>query len=234
MILAMGLYDKRIAAIFVVALLAAAGAASAQQMLSAKAGLVYFVLGRMSIAGIGPLGIGPVRRQLKEGETLLSESGRAEVLLNAGTVLRIGDMTRIRMNSAELTDTRVAIEAGSAVVTVGEAPKSDRVEIRINGAVVTMKGPGMFRFDAKDRDADEPMLRVFGGQAEAYREEEPSPENAASKTVAKRGQALRLRDLQAGKFDTNDADALQQWAETRSASAPVPAPRPWCAWQDCR
>jgi FecR protein len=129
-------------------------------MISAKAGLVYFVLGQVLIASSGPLAIGPVHRQLKQGEILWSESGRAAVLLNAGTVLRIGDRTRIRLNSAELTDTRVEIEAGSAVITVGEAPKSDRVEIQIDGAVVMMKGPSMFRFDA-NRQIEDPTLRVF-------------------------------------------------------------------------
>jgi hypothetical protein len=112
---------------------------------------------------------------------LFSEAGRAEVLLNPGTVLRIGEMTRIRMDSVDLTDTRVSIEAGSAVITVNRVSKLDRVEIHVGGAVVVMKSACVYRFDADRLDADTPRLRVFRGQAEAYREEEASSENGALK-----------------------------------------------------
>jgi hypothetical protein len=63
---------------------------------------------------------------------LSSEAGRAEVLLNAGTVLRIGEMTRLRMDTVELADTRVSIEAGSAVVTVSQIPRLAAVDLTID------------------------------------------------------------------------------------------------------
>jgi hypothetical protein len=47
----------------------AAGAGIAQDVISAKAGLIYFVAGRVSIAGSGRLAIGPVSHQLNEGES---------------------------------------------------------------------------------------------------------------------------------------------------------------------
>jgi ferric-dicitrate binding protein FerR (iron transport regulator) len=205
--------------------LVSAGVGMAQKVISAKAGLVYFVLGRVSIAGSGQLPHGDVNRQLNEGEILSSEAGRAEVLLNPGTVLRIGNMTRIRIDNGELTNTRVSIEAGSAVVTVNQLPKLDRVEIHIGGKVVVMDGVGVYRFDADRRDTAAARLRVFSGQVLVYREEGKSRENGAWKTVAKRGQAVRLQDLQVGKFDRKDADALEQWAEERG-TPPVIQMRP--------
>jgi hypothetical protein len=212
--------------------LVAAGVGIAQQMISAKAGLVYFVLGRVSIAGRGRLAIGALNRQLKEGEILLSEAGRAEVLLNPSTVLRIGGMTRIRMDGVDLMDTRVSIEAGSAVVTVNQLPKLDRVEIHIGAAVVVMKSVGVYRFDADRARADASVLRVFSGEALVFREEGASPENGALKTVAKRGQAVRLQDLQAGKFDLKDSDALQEWAEIRGTPPPIPPMPPMVCYSD--
>jgi hypothetical protein len=209
--------------------LVAVVAGLAQRVISAKAGLVYFVLGQVSIAGSGRLATGMVNRRLNVGEILFSEAGRAEVLLNSGTdamlwnsgtVLRIGDRTRIRMDSVELTDTRVSIEAGSAVVTVNQLPKPDHVEVHIGGAVVVMKGAGVYRLDAGSPDTGDPRLRVFRGQAEVYREGEDPPENGAWKTVVKRGQELRLQDLQAGRFDLKNADALQRWAEKRGTPPP--------------
>jgi hypothetical protein len=207
-------YDPAVTAGRLAALaLVAVGAGMGQKMLSARAGLVYFVVGRVSIAGSRWLAAGAVKRQLNEGETLFSEAGRAEVLLNPGAVLRIGEMTRVRMDRVELADPQVSIETGSAVVTVFQLPKLNRVEIRVGGGVVVIKGEGVYRFDA-----DAARLRVFGGQAEAYR---LSPDTAAWKTVAKRGQTVRLADLQVGKFDLKDADALEQWAEKRGAPPPL-------------
>src|SRR5579863_9200337 len=115
------------------------GVGIAQDVISAKAGLVYFVLGRVSIVGGERLASGPENRQLNSGEILFSEAGRAEVLLNPGAVLRTGDMTRLRMDNVELADTHVSIEAGSAVVTVSQIPKLARVAIHIAGVGVAMK-----------------------------------------------------------------------------------------------
>ena len=191
--------------------LIAAGAGHGQQVVTAKAGLIYFVRGRVSIAGRGPLTIGAAKPGLKAGETLFSEAGHAEVLLNSGAVLRIGDFTRIRMDSVELTDTRVSVEGGSAVVTVNELPKPDHVEIYMGGAVVVMNSEGVYRFDADE--AAGPRLRVFSGQAEVHWQESP-------KAVVKHGQVIYLRNLQLAGFDRKDADELQQWAAKRNVPPP--------------
>lgn len=200
----------------------AAGVGFGQQVLTAKAGLIYFVRGRVSIAGRGPLTVGAAKPRLNAGEILFSEEGHAEVLLNTGAVLRIGDFTRIRMDRVELTDTRVSIEGGSAVVTVNELPRPDHLEIQVGGAVVAMKSEGVYRFDTDG--AAGPRLRVFSGQAEVHLEEnrevEGVPENIASTTVAKHGQVIDLRNLQLAGFDRKDADELQQWAAKRNVPPP--------------
>jgi hypothetical protein len=194
--------------------LAMASAGIAQDIISAKAGLVYFVQGSVSIER-QRLPIGAVTRRVDQGEALFSETGRAEVLLNPGTVLRIGDLTRIRMDSVELTNARISIEAGSAVVTVRQPPNIDRVEIRIGGAVVLLKGDGLYRFDADSLGVDAPRLRVFSGQAEVHREGDVLSRKGSLKEIVKGGQAVRLQDLQVTRFEGGDADALQRWVETR-------------------
>jgi len=198
--------------------LSAATLAHSQNVISAKAGLVYFVTGDVSIAGSGPLAAGSVNRQLQQGDTLFSETGRAEVLLNPGTVLRIGERTRVRMDSLSLTDAHVSIEAGSAVVTLSGAPKFDRVTIHIGGSVVAPRTAGIYRFDADGT----PLLRVFRGDAETSPEQSTFSEASFAAVSAKRGQAVRLADLHVSKFDPNAADAVQQWAETRGTPPPTP------------
>jgi hypothetical protein len=187
-----------------------ASAALAQRVISAKSGLVFFVQGRVSVED-GPLSSGEHFRQLKNGESLSTQRGRAEVLLNPGIVLRLGDMSRLHMDDVKLTDACVSLESGSAVVTVNYILKVDRIRLISGGSVILMKQPGVYRLDAG-------RLRVFKGKAEVRRDDG----SAASVTV-KRGQAVDLDDgLEIAKFNVKDTDALQRWASARSARMPVP------------
>lgn len=205
--------------------LSASAAATGQKVISAKAGLIYFVEGEVSIEGNGGLGsrsrlgMGEKTRQLNIGETLVSERGRAEVLLNPGTVLRIGDLSRIRMDSVDLTDTRVTLEGGSAVIAVNNPPKLDRVEIHAGSGAVALKGDGVYRLDAEGPGASAPRVRVYAGQIEV------SGAGGAT-VVANRGQVVGLDDLQRSEFDTRDADGLQLWADSRSTT-PFAKPAEW-------
>ncbi|HEY4359762.1 MAG TPA: FecR domain-containing protein [Bryobacteraceae bacterium] len=192
----------------VLALAAAVG--QSQTVISAKAGLVYFVTGNVSIAGSGPLAGGSVNRQLSQGDILVTADGRAEVLLNPGTVLRIGANTRVRMDSLALTDTHLSLESGSTVMTLRDAPKLAHVTIHAGNSIVTPATAGIYRLDADSP----PALRVFRGEAEASEEQQP--------VSAKRGQSVRLSDLQLAKFNPHDADEFQQWAETRGTPPPTP------------
>lgn len=193
--------------------LAAATLASAQRVISAKSGLIYFVQGRASVEGIGPLTSGDALRQLRAGETLFTERGRAEVLLNPGTVLRLGDRSRLRMDDVRITDACVSILSGSAVVTISSLPKPDRVELNLGGSVVILSHAGVYRFDANGSQA---RLRVYIGRAEVHRG------TALATVIVKHGRAVDLDDLQIARFDTKQTDSLERWAEARSRT---PGPR---------
>jgi hypothetical protein len=197
--------------------LAATTLAPAQRVISAKSGLIYFVQGRAAIEshgeGGGPLTAGDVLRQLRAGETLFTERGRAEVLLNPGTVLRLGDRSRLRMDDLRITDACASLLSGSAVVTVNYLPKPDRVELNLGGSVVILSHVGVYRFDANGSRA---RLRVYNGRAEVHRG------TASPAVLVKHGRAVDLDDLQIARFDTKQTDSLQRWAELRSRT---PGPR---------
>jgi ferric-dicitrate binding protein FerR (iron transport regulator) len=187
--------------------LAATTLAPAQRVISAKSGLVYFVQGRAFVEGGGPLTSGNVLRQLRAGETLFTERGRAEVLLNPGTVLRLGDRSRLRMDDVRITDACVSILSGSAVVTVNYLPKPDRVELNLGGSVVILSRAGVYRFDT---NGSQTRLRVYNGRAEVHRG------TASAALIVKHGRAVDLEDLQIARFDTKQTDSLERWAELRS------------------
>jgi ferric-dicitrate binding protein FerR (iron transport regulator) len=198
----------------VLAILAAASLAPAQRVVSAKSGLVYFTIGRVWVDQ-SQLNSGEIVRQLQTSEILHTARGRAEVLLNPGTVLRLGNNGRLRMDSLALTDANLSLLAGSAVITVMNAPKLDRVKLRIGSGTVILERDGVYRLDSS---ANLTRLRVFSGRAQVLRD------GASTPVVVRRGTSIEMDDLQLAKFDTKDTDALDRWAKART---PVPrGPRP--------
>lgn len=174
-----------------------------QRVISAKAGFVFYVQGRVSVEG-GRLKTGESFRQLKADESLSTERGRAEVLLNPGIVLRLGDMSRLHMDDVRLTDACVSLESGSAVVTVNYILKTDRIRFVAGGNVIVLKQTGSYRFD-------QGRLRVFKGQAEVRRGD------GSAIVDVRRGQAVTLdAGLTVAKFNVKETDALQRWAVARS------------------
>jgi hypothetical protein len=86
-------------AIACLALGGGAGVAPAQQMISAKAGLINVVEGQAIVDG-KPLVPKPSEfTQLKPGSLLETGEGRSEVLLSPGSYLRLSENSAIRMTS---------------------------------------------------------------------------------------------------------------------------------------
>lgn len=205
------------------ALLATAALAPAQRVISAESGLVYTVRGRVSIEGSGLLPMGNKLRQLKAGEILFAERGRAEVLLNPATVLRLGNMSRLRMDDLELSDPCVTLLSGSAVISIaelpkGRLPKEDRIEVHATGGIVVLSHPGEYRFDASPSAG----LRVYDGKAEVI--------GGAVPVMVRRGRSVDFARFEIAKFDPRSADSLERWAHSstppppRSALSLLPPP----------
>lgn len=133
----------------------------AQSVISARSGLINFYEGDVVLDGHRiDRSLGTYSR-LKEGSDLVTRSGRAEVLLAPNTYLRIGADSAIRMISDNLTDTRVELLGGSAVLDSAKAPDGAPVTILFRNSTLRMLKPGQYRIDA-----DPPQLRVFQGEAE--------------------------------------------------------------------
>src|ERR1700677_4921682 len=103
-----------------VVLLISASSAWAQQVVSAHSGVIHFVEGQVTLEGqtVQPkFGEFP---DVKNGQTLATQDGRAEVLLNPGVILRVGENSSFKMLSNNRADTRLEVLSGEAVVEVGE------------------------------------------------------------------------------------------------------------------
>src|SRR6516165_8297593 len=90
--------------------------AGGQSVISTRSGVVYFFEGTVYL-GDQLLEFHPGKfSSVPQGAELRTGEGRAEVLLTPGVFVRMGERSTIRMIANELSDTRVELLAGSAVV----------------------------------------------------------------------------------------------------------------------
>jgi len=184
--------------------------ASGQSVIAARSGVVNFSEGIVFVDG-QPLERKPgIFVRLREGSTLSTEGGRAEVLLTPDTWLRIGADSSMRMLSTDIDDTRVELLSGSAILDSAQAPAGSFVKIVFKGETIRPVKPGNYRMDA-----DPPQLRVFKGEAEV------SPNDAAKKgepVAVLAAQLMPLDGSTVARRFTQGADGLLDiWSDERGS-----------------
>jgi hypothetical protein len=183
----------------------AAVSASAQPIISAKSGVIASVEGKVLVDNAEVQESVTHFPEVKEGSVLKTEDGRAELMLPPGFMLRMGENGALRMISNRLIDTRVEIQAGSAVVEVDQTKPDCGVSIALKDAVVTLSKAGVYRFDSEPA-----RLKVFNGVA--------SVEIGGQSVMVGTGKMLALSGVVASaeKFDVTQTDALDNWSQHRA------------------
>src|SRR5687767_14648092 len=97
-----------------------AASAIAQNVISARSGMIHYTEGTVTLAGKPVTTTIAEFPEIKVGEELRTELGRAEVLLSPGVFLRVAENSAVRMVNNRLEDTKVELIAGSALLEVGE------------------------------------------------------------------------------------------------------------------
>src|SRR4051794_2308986 len=130
------------AALFATGLLVAAGASVA------RPGTVNYAEGSVTLAGqtIGSRQIG--QAEVAEGQVLATARGKAEMLLTPGVLLRLGDNSEVKMVSPSLTNTRVELLRGEAMVEAAQVRDENRIDVIDGGVDVRIEKKGIYRFDA--------------------------------------------------------------------------------------
>ncbi len=149
--------------------------------------------------------------ELRQGQSLTTENGKAEVLLTPGVFLRVGPNSSVKMISPSLSDTEVNLEKGHAMVEVAELHKENDIRIAAGGATARLLKTGLY-----DVDLNQSQLRVFDGKAYVQEGDEH--------TTAKGGREVRLdanrtRALKATKFKKKSYEEgnLYRWSSLRSS-----------------
>ena len=172
----------------------------------ARPGTINYAEGQVSLNGqsIGGSEIGKV--EVSPGEVLETQAGKAEMLLTPGVFLRLSDRSAVRMVSPSLTDTRVELLRGEAMVEADQVEKENHLAILDGGATTAIEKHGVYGFRA-----GEPTVMVYDGKVEVQR---------GSQTVdLGKGKELVLAAEKPQKFDRDAAesnDALFSWSKVRS------------------
>jgi hypothetical protein len=131
-----------------------------QSIISAQSGLVHYSQGQVFVrdkAVQAQRGVFPV---IGVDQTLRTAAGKAEVLLNPGVFLRLGEDSSIRMISTELTASKVELISGAFRVEAVELNKKNTVTFSLADATVTIAKQGLYRMEVNP-----PALRVDAGTA---------------------------------------------------------------------
>ncbi len=186
------------------ALTVAAASLSAQNVISARSGLIHYAEGNVTLEGqkVKPKnGEFPI---VEKGQTLATEDARAEVLLTPGVFLRLGSQSSFKMVSNLLSDTRLEVLSGTAIVEVDDMPKGNSVTLLYHDAKIIPLKHGLYRLDVSDN-----RFRVFDGEAQVVQNDQTAQ--------VKAGHQIEFGSVfLASKFDRKYGDSLDSWAANRS------------------
>jgi hypothetical protein len=194
---------KRI--LIVVLAIAAAVSLSAQSVISAHSGTIHYTEGQVSLDGTAVQPKFGAFPEMKNGQVLSAQDGRAEILLTPGVFLRLGENSSFKMISNQLTNTRLEFTGGAAMIEVGELLPDNAITVVFNGADISIAKRGLYRFDS-----DPAKLRVYEGEVSVV--------SASSDPITvRKGQELLLGQpkLSAKSFDTKATDEFYRWGARR-------------------
>ena len=177
----------------------------AQPIISAKSGVVSYVMGKVTVDGRVVEPSETKLTEIKENGILRTEEGRAEVLLTLGTTLRSAENASFKMISTRLIDTRLELLGGSHLMEVDEVSKDNNLTIIAKDATVVVTKKGLYRFDV-----DQSRIKVYDGVL--------GVELNGQNVLVGNGKMISMSGTTASveKFNREDTDSLDHWAKQRA------------------
>jgi hypothetical protein len=177
--------------------------ALAQPVISAKSGVVSYIIGKVMVGDQEVKQSETKLTEVKENAILRTEEGRAEVLLTLGTILRTADNSSFKMLTNRLIDTRVELLTGTHIVEVAEIQKDNNLTLVVKDATVVITKRGLYRFDV-----DQNHIKVFDGVLGVT-------VNGQS-TLVGAGKMIDNTTASVEKFDKEATDSFDHWAKRRA------------------
>ena len=135
--------------------------ANTPQARFAQPGTVNYIEGQVNIDGqsITQKAIGSV--VVYPGHLLQTGNGKVEMLLTPGVFFRLGANSTVKMISPSLSDTRVELVQGQAMMEVADFQKEIHIQVTVGGSETTVKARGIYEFTTNPA-----MARVYDGKVE--------------------------------------------------------------------
>lgn len=191
----------------VAALAVSAQISADSYVISAKAGGINYIEG-----SVAKMPLGGVGRRIGRGDSIevgdrisTAEDGRAEVLLNPGSFLRIGGNTAFEFNSTDLENLVITLDRGSAMFEMLATRDFMATVLTPKGRILLVNS-GIYRIDVAENGVAE--LFVWEGLAEVGKSRLPVKKNR-SVTIGATVSGIE-------KFNRDDEkDALAVWSKER-------------------
>jgi hypothetical protein len=175
-----------------------------QDVVSASAGVLQYFEGAVVVDDKAVEHKSGSFVSLKNGSSLRTVKGRAELLLTPGVYLRMDENSGLRMESNSLTDTRFQLTGGAAIVDSLNARPGNTVTLVLDGSEVRFPSPGVYRIDC-----DLAELQVYSGEAKVTHHGTSTPVDSSQLYY------FRL-ELTIKKFGEGATDEFYDWAHNRS------------------
>src|ERR1700722_2080341 len=124
----------------------------------AQPGTINYTEGQVSVNGQAVRGAG--RAPLQPGEILQTQDGKAEMLLMPGVFLRLNNHSQARLVSSSITDTRIELLQGEAMIEAAQVEPANNLTIADAGYITQIDKRGIYEFNA-----DAPRVAVYDGEA---------------------------------------------------------------------
>lgn len=183
-----------------------AAAANSLYVISAKAGGINYVEGKVAVARENAKG-----GYLLKGDTIeigdkvsTGADGRAEILLNPGSYVRLDKNSEFEFVTTTLDDLEVKVNRGSAMFEVFAADEF-KVTVNANNTKFYLVDTGVYRIDVLADGTSK--IAVWKGKAEL---EDSTRVKKSRETTVGDGEP------EIEKFDRDEKDDFEQWSKDRA------------------
>ena len=177
---------------------------AAQQLISAKSGLIHYTEGDVRIGDQPASPNNGTFQSLANAKELITGEGRAEMLLGPGQFVRLNENSSVRMVSNRLEATRLDLLTGSILVELIDVDKNSPITIGFGSNTVELRKAGLYRMDAA-----ESRVRVLDGEAVVRG-------NGQNLTARKSKEVSMGAVLAENGFDVAIGDEFTRWAQRRA------------------
>jgi hypothetical protein len=176
-------------------------------VISAKAGGVNFVEGNVSVARKnGKSGALLKQDKLEVGDRVSTGAdGKAEILLNPGSFLRLGTNTEFEFLTTDLESLKLKVYRGNTIFEV-YASDEFKIEVQTPKNKIYLIDSGIFRIDLNGANE---AVSVWKGKAQVG-EDIANTISKGKRAIISGGQVSIV------KFDRDNRDALDTWSKLRA------------------